>query len=151
MILSAARAISQANIDKQQIIAFFICLPWNPHILILINLFLQPYTSPISDNAVFRLFAYLHKLWSTLIAWVNNHAEINENSGLCLSDNRVCLRCKTSLKVWKCRSWSGWHKIKVEDEGPDSSTGSHTIKVEEEEGERKGSRYGSNPIRYWTW
>ncbi|AKB40547.1 MULTISPECIES: hypothetical protein [Methanosarcina] len=55
---------------------------------------------------------------------------------------------KQVLKCEKCRSWSGWHKIKVEDEGPDSSTGSHTIKVEEEEGERKGSRYGSNPIRY---
>lgn len=54
---------------------------------------------------------------------------------------------KQVLKCEKCRSWSGWHKIKVEDEGPDSSTGSHTIKVEEE-GERKGSRYGSNPIRY---
>lgn len=47
----------------------------------------------------------------------------------------------------KCRSMCGWHKIKVEDEKPAGSTESHKIKVEEEE-ERKGSRYGSSPIRY---
>lgn len=46
----------------------------------------------------------------------------------------------------KCRSMRGWHKIKVEDEKPADSTESHKIKVEEEE--QKGSRYGSNPIRY---
>jgi hypothetical protein len=40
----------------------------------------------------------------------------------------------------------GWHKIKVEDEKPAGSTESHEMKAEEEK--RKGSRYGSNPIRY---
>ncbi len=46
----------------------------------------------------------------------------------------------------KCRCLRGWHKIKVEDEKPAGETVSHKIKVEEEE--RKGSRYGSNPVRY---
>ncbi len=40
----------------------------------------------------------------------------------------------------------GWHEIKVEDEKTTGPTVSHEVKVEEEK--RKGSRYGSNPIRY---
>jgi len=50
------------------------------------------------------------------------------------------MHCKES-----CR-WCGWHKIKVEDEKPAEEAVSHKIKVEDEE--RKGSRYGSNPLRY---
>lgn len=44
-----------------------------------------------------------------------------------------------------CR-WCGWYKIKVEDEKPAGETASYKIKVEDEE--RKGSRYGSTPVRY---
>jgi len=40
----------------------------------------------------------------------------------------------------------GWHKIKVEEEKPAGETASYKIKIEDEE--RKGSRYGSNPVRY---
>ncbi|AKB29242.1 hypothetical protein MSSAC_2824 [Methanosarcina siciliae C2J] len=50
------------------------------------------------------------------------------------------MHCKES-----CR-WCGWYKIKVEDEKTAEKTVSHKIKVEDEE--QKGSRYGSNPIRY---
>jgi hypothetical protein len=40
----------------------------------------------------------------------------------------------------------GWHKIKVEDEKPTGETESHKMKAEDEV--RRGTRYGSNPIRY---
>ena len=53
---------------------------------------------------------------------------------------------KHIMNCEQCRSWCGWHKIKVEEEKPAGSTESHKIKVEEEE--RKGSRYGSDPVRY---
>lgn len=45
----------------------------------------------------------------------------------------------------KCRCLRGWHRIKVEEDKPAGETVSQNVKVEEE---RKGSRYGSNPVRY---
>ena len=44
-----------------------------------------------------------------------------------------------------CR-FSGWHKIKVQEEKPTGETESHKIKVEEKK--TAGTRYGSNPVRY---
>jgi len=40
----------------------------------------------------------------------------------------------------------GWHKTQTEEEKPSGPTVSHKIKVEDES--QKGTRYGSNPIRY---
>jgi hypothetical protein len=40
----------------------------------------------------------------------------------------------------------GWHKIKVEDEKPTGATASNNTNGEDEK--LRGSRYGSNPIRY---
>jgi hypothetical protein len=58
----------------------------------------------------------------------------------------VGFACAAKHIMHRKKGYSGWHKIKVEDEKPTGATVPHEIKVEDEK--RRGSRYGSNPVRY---